>query len=105
MTGRISRIGGAIFATLVGLFLLAPVLVTIASSLTTTSYVAFPPQGLTLHRYLELARRPEFLASFALSLGVAIAAAVVSTMLGLAAGLAIHRYPFPGRSLLDTPQP
>ncbi|GAA5172932.1 MULTISPECIES: ABC transporter permease [Amycolatopsis] len=95
------RVPGAVFATLVGLFLLAPVLVTLASSLTTTSYVSFPPKGITLHWYAELFHRPEFLASFGLSLGVAAAAAVVSTALGLAAGLAIQRYPFPGRRLLD----
>ncbi|MEU6262905.1 ABC transporter permease [Saccharopolyspora shandongensis] len=98
---RTARALGAGFATLVALFLLAPVLVTIASSLTTTSYVSFPPQGLTLRWYVELLHRPEFLSSFALSLGVAAAAAVVSTLLGLGAGLAMHRYPFPGRSVLD----
>lgn len=102
MTGLAGRIAGALFATLVALFLLAPVLVTIASSLTTTPFVKFPPDRITLHWYLELARRPEFLTSFALSLGVAISAAIVSTVLGLAAGLAIHRYPFPGRTALDT---
>jgi len=98
---RLGRFLGAAFATLVGLFLLAPVLVTVASSLTTTSYVTFPPKGLTLHWYAELLKRPEFLSSFLLSIGVALTAAVLSTGLGLAAGLAIHRYPFPGRSVLD----
>ncbi|MGA6153897.1 ABC transporter permease [Stenotrophomonas sp. NPDC087984] len=98
---RARRLLGAAFAALVGLFLLAPVLVTIASSLTTTSYVTFPPKGLTLHWYAELLNRPEFLDSFLLSIGVAAGAAVVSTALGLAAGLAIHRYPFPGKSVLD----
>ncbi|WP_432251192.1 ABC transporter permease [Streptomyces sp. HNM1019] len=99
--GRARRLLGAVFAALVGLFLLAPVLVTIASSLTTTSYVTFPPKGLTLHWYAELLNRPEFLDSFLLSIGVAAGAAVVSSALGLAAGLAIHRYRFPGKAVLD----
>lgn len=98
---RLGRVLGAGFAVLVALFLLAPVLVTIASSLTTTSYVTFPPQGLTLRWYAELLSRPEFLSSFVVSLTVAAAAAGISAVVGMAAGLAIHRYRFPGRALLE----
>ncbi|GAA4088476.1 MULTISPECIES: ABC transporter permease [Actinomadura] len=98
---RLGRALGTVFAVLVGLFLLAPVLATVASSLTTTRYVTFPPKGLTLHWYAELLNKPEFLSSFLLSVVVALAAAVVSSAVGLAGGLAIHRYRFPGRAALE----
>ncbi|MCG5217870.1 ABC transporter permease [Streptosporangium sp. KLBMP 9127] len=95
------RLLGTGFACLVGLFLIAPVLVTVASSLTTTRYVTFPPQGFTLRWYAEVFRKEEFLSSFVLSVGVALAAAAVSAVVGLACGLAIHRYRFPGRAALE----
>ncbi|MEV0616338.1 ABC transporter permease [Nonomuraea sp. NPDC050404] len=98
---RLTRVLGAAFATLVGVFLIAPVAVTVASSLTTTSYVTFPPQGITLRWYAEVFQKPEFLSSFALSAGVALAAAAISAVVGLAGGLAIHRYRFPGRGALE----
>ncbi|MEV4333655.1 ABC transporter permease [Streptomyces sp. NPDC049597] len=98
---RSIRILGAAFATLVALFLLAPVLTTIASSLTTTPYVTFPPKGLTLHWYADVLSKPEFMSSFGLSIGIAVAAAIVSVVIGLAGGLAIHRHRFPGRALLE----
>ncbi|MEV1179461.1 hypothetical protein AB0J09_64905, partial [Nonomuraea sp. NPDC049784] len=85
-----TRVLGTVFAFLVGLFLIAPVAVTVASSLTTTSYVTFPPQGITLRWYAEVFQKPEFLSSFAVSAGVAVAAAAVSAVVGLACGLAIH---------------
>ncbi|WP_433509473.1 ABC transporter permease [Nonomuraea sp. CA-143628] len=96
-----TRLLGRVFAALVGLFLVAPVLVTVASSLTTTRYVTFPPQGITLRWYAEVFRKQEFLSSFALSASVALAAAAVSAVVGLACGLAIHRHRFPGRGALE----
>lgn len=38
--------------TIIYIFLLAPIVVVVLSSLTTTEYIVFPPEGLTLRWYL-----------------------------------------------------
>lgn len=86
---------------LVVLFLISPVVVTVLASLTTTDYVIFPPQGITLRWYMEVLNHPEFIESFVLSLGVAMTTAAVATVLGTLAALALVRYRFTGRDLLQ----
>jgi putative spermidine/putrescine transport system permease protein len=79
----------------------AAIVVVLLESLTGADYVAFPPSGLSLRWYIEIAQRPEFVASLLTSLGVATLAAIVSTALGTLAALALVRYRFPGRGLLQ----
>jgi putative spermidine/putrescine transport system permease protein len=81
------------YVTAIGLFLLAPILAITAGSLTTTSYVVFPPEGITLRWYLQILDQPDFLAALGLSLLVGVAAASGATVLGLMVALALHRYP------------
>jgi putative spermidine/putrescine transport system permease protein len=90
---RLARWSLGIYVLVIGLFLLAPILAITAGSLTTTSYVVFPPEGLTLKWYLQIFDQPDFLSALGLSLGVAVAAATVATLLGLMVSLALHRYP------------
>ena len=89
-----------LYVAVVGLFLLAPIVAITAGSLTTTQFVVFPPQGLTLRWYLRMFDREEMLASFILSLGIAAAAATVASLAGLLAGLALARYRTPLNRLL-----
>jgi len=90
---RLARWALGIYVLVIGLFLLAPILAITAGSLTTTSYVVFPPEGLTLKWYLQIFDQPDFLSALGLSLGVAVATATVATLLGLMVALALHRYP------------
>jgi putative spermidine/putrescine transport system permease protein len=79
----------------------APILVVLLESLTSADFVAFPPTGLSLRWYAEIAQRPEFVASLVTSLVVAAMAATVSTVIGTLAAVALVRYSFPGRGLLQ----
>lgn len=88
------------YAVMIYLFLLAPVIVVLLSSLTTTSYVVFPPRGITLHWFKELAEHPEFLDSFLLSAGVAAGTTVISVVIGTLASLALVRCEFRGKEVL-----
>jgi putative spermidine/putrescine transport system permease protein len=88
------------YVLLIGVFLIAPILAITAGSLTTTSYVVFPPHGITLKWYLEMFDQPEFLAALGLSLLVAAAAASAASALGLMVALALHRYPTPFNVLI-----
>lgn len=82
-------------------FLLAPLLVIAGASFGPTQYLLFPPQGFTLRWYEEALARTDFRQGFQVSLVIAAVAAVLSTVLGALAALALVRYRFPGRSLLN----
>lgn len=91
----------ALYAVVICCFSIAPVAVIFLESLTGADYVSFPPVGLSLKWYLEIPKRPEFVASLLTSFVVAAGASVVSTALGALAALALVRYRFPGRTALQ----
>lgn len=82
--------------------LLLPMAVILVTSFTTLGYVSFPPQGFTLKWYGEALKKQEFLDSFYLSLAVAAITAVLAMVLGTPVAVAVVRYRFPGRELLNT---
>jgi putative spermidine/putrescine transport system permease protein len=90
---RIVRLTLGGYTLLIALFLLAPIVAITAGSLTETSYVVFPPQGLTLKWYIAALAETDFLTAMGLSLLVAIGAASVATVFGLVVAIALHRYP------------
>ena len=81
--------------------LLVPLAAIVATYFTTLSYVTFPPQGFTLRWYGEALGKQEFLDSFVLSLGIALVTAVLATALGAPVAVALVRYRFPGRDLVN----
>ncbi|MCP1309403.1 ABC transporter permease [Paenibacillus tyrfis] len=99
MTKRISPLG--IITFLVVLFVVSPLLVIIPTSLTSAKYLSFPPVGFSFQWYAKIFDRPEFVDSFWFSLQLAALTAVISTLLGTIAGLALHKYKFPGKGLIN----
>ena len=81
--------------------LMVPLAAIVATSFTTLSYVTFPPQGFTLRWYGEAVGKQEFLGSFVLSLEIALVTAVLATVLGAPVAVALVRYRFPGRDLVN----
>lgn len=99
----LKRVLTALYIAVIYTFLLAPIFVILLSSLTTTNYIVFPPKGLTLQWYAQLVtQHPEFLSSLWLSIAVAIGTALVCTVFGTMAALALHRYPVPGKRIWST---
>ncbi|ABO68567.1 MULTISPECIES: ABC transporter permease [Geobacillus] len=88
------------FCFVVYVFLLAPIIVVLLSSLTTTEYIVFPPKGITLKWYIELVNHPEFTQSFVLSVIVALGTSLFSTFIGTLASIAIVRYQFKGKATI-----
>lgn len=82
--------------------LLAPLIILIGVSLNPGVEQVFPPTGLSLRWYFNLANRDGFLAAARLTLMLAAGTAVVSVVIALFAALAIVRYDFPGRDLILT---
>jgi putative spermidine/putrescine transport system permease protein len=91
----------SIFTLLACVFSVAPVLVIVIESFTSTDYVVFPPPGLSFKWYGEFLKRPEFIDSVLVSTVVAVFAAIAATALGAAAAMALVRHEFPGRKLLQ----
>ncbi|MEH6721093.1 MAG: ABC transporter permease subunit [Aurantimonas endophytica] len=79
-------------------FLLLPLVVIVGASLTTSEFLAFPPQGLTLRWYEVVISDPTYVASFLTSSALALAATVVAIVLAVPAALAIARNEFPGKA-------
>ncbi len=71
-------------------YLIVPTIVVVLASVSDTSYVTFPPQGLTLKWFGNFFSRPGFLQSLALSASlatvIAILAVVVSVLLSILFG-------------------
>lgn len=90
-----------VFAIIVCAFSVAPVLVIVAESFTATDYVVFPPPSLSFKWYVEFLKRAEFVDSALVSTIVAFGASIVATALGTAASIALVRYEFFGRRVLQ----
>jgi putative spermidine/putrescine transport system permease protein len=90
------------FTFLMCLCLVAPVLVIIIESFTSTNYVVFPPPGLSFKWYAETWKRSEFMSSLTVSLVVAVCTSVIATTLGALTSMALVRRSFFGRRLLQS---
>jgi putative spermidine/putrescine transport system permease protein len=90
-----------IYTAVICAFSIAPIVIILVESLTSAGFVAFPPAGFSLRWYAEIPRRPEFIVSITTSVLVATFAAIGATILGGLAGLALVRYRFPGRDVLQ----
>ena len=82
------------------LFILAPLLVTIAMSISDTQYIIFPPRGFTLQWYEKALQDQEFLSAMSFSAGLAVAATAGALLLGVPAALALVRTAFDGRDAI-----
>ncbi len=84
------------------LYLLLPIMVVVGSALGETSYLAFPPHGVTLRWFAAALADPRYFGAFATSLGVAAVSTVFALLLGLPAAYALARYRFPGQQAVET---
>jgi putative spermidine/putrescine transport system permease protein len=73
----------------------------IAISFTTTEYLKFPPEGLTLRWYWKVVSDPTFVEAFVVSGQLAAAATAMALLLGVPAALAFARKQFPGGRALS----
>ena len=90
------RLGvGAIY-----LFMLSPLIFVVWLSFFKDAIISFPPNGYTLHWYLNAWGNPAFANGFLLSLQVAACAAMIGVLVGVAASLGIYRYRFMGKRVV-----
>lgn len=82
--------------------MLVPLIVVIAASFNESSEIVFPPKSLSLKWYVNVFQRERFLTSFQFSVLLAIAATLLSLVIGLLCSIALVRYRFTGRDAVAT---
>ena len=98
LTGPIIWLLFSVTAAMV-IFLLAPLLVTIAISISDTPYVVFPPRGFTFGWYEKVLRDPDFQDSLSFSFTLAVTVTFGALLFGVPAAYAVTRHQFPGRGV------
>jgi putative spermidine/putrescine transport system permease protein len=86
---------------LILLYLLAPVIVVVATAFTTTAYPVFPPQGFTLQWFQRFLGMPEFTDAIQRSTLLALSSTTVATVLGTFSALSLTRFRFKGREAIS----
>jgi len=84
------------------LYLVFPVFIVAPVSFSSAKYLQFPPPGWSLQWYQNYLERPGWVPATLLSLRVAVAVAILATILGTAASLALVRGRFPGRDAVNS---
>jgi len=79
-------------------FLVFPVLLTVLVSFNGSFFIEVPPKSYSLKWYANIAEIHKIGEATLISLGIAVAAASLATLLALGAALAIVRHPFPGKA-------
>lgn len=90
-----SRLALATYVALFFIFLLAPILIVVAVSFSSTSFVAFPPQGFSLKWYYRFFEYKPFIDSFIVSIEIAVLSAGLGALIGVPAALVLARNQVP----------
>lgn len=98
--GLTGRVLWRALITVLYLFLLAPILVVLVVSFDTSPYLAFPPTGFSFHSYALVFSNDGFLRGFQVSVVVGLVVAVLATVIGTLASLALVRRRFRGRGAM-----
>jgi putative spermidine/putrescine transport system permease protein len=87
---------------LIVLFVLLPLAITIWVAFFSNKILSFPPEGYTGAWFVQAWSLVDFRNGFRLSFEVAVSASLLALCLGVPAALAIGRYRFRGRELINT---
>ncbi|MEP7206443.1 MAG: ABC transporter permease [Casimicrobiaceae bacterium] len=82
-------------------YLLAPILVVIATAFTTTAYPVFPPEGFTFRWFEKFLASREFVESIKVSALLATSSTFVAAILGTSSAIALTRFRIPGKALIS----
>ncbi|SJZ69122.1 ABC transporter permease [Consotaella salsifontis] len=80
------------FAALVFFFLVGPLVIIVGAALSDTSFLTFPPQGLTLHWFSNIFEISAFRETMTTSFLLAFLGTSLSLLVGIPAAYALHRH-------------
>src|SRR5215831_11258884 len=89
-------------SVLVYLFLFAPIVVTMLLSFNASQFGGFPMTGFSLHWFGVLMQNDIVLRAFRMSAMLGVLTALICTVLGILAAMALVRYDFPGKEFVNT---
>ena len=98
----IARFSIRVVSWLLLAYLVLPLVVILGASLTTTPFLAFPPEGVTLDWYRKMMADPSYVSSFTTSTLLAGAATVLAVAMSVPAALALARFNFPGKAAVSS---
>jgi ABC-type spermidine/putrescine transport system permease subunit II len=90
-----------LFCCLLLVFLVAPIVIVMATSLGPSPYMEFPPRQISLHWYENFFASDHWVQPALLSLRVAVVVMLCSTVLGTLAAIGLVRGSFRGRAVLE----
>jgi spermidine/putrescine transport system permease protein len=91
-----------IYTILVYLFMFLPIAVVVLLSFNANQFGSFPMTGLSTRWFEVLWNNDAIMRAFRTSIVLGLMTAVISTVLGVLASLALVRYQIPGRNLITT---
>ena len=91
-----------LYAALVCGFLLAPIVVAVILSFSSSTQLVFPPPGVSARWYGEALRTEQFVTGFRVSVVIASLTSLISAAAGTAAAVAINHHRFRGRALMQS---
>jgi spermidine/putrescine transport system permease protein len=91
-----------LYTIAVYLFMFLPVAVVVLLSFNSSQFGSFPMEGLSFRWFVELWNNDAIVRAFRISLLLGVLTAVISTVLGILAALALVRYRFPGKNAITT---
>jgi putative spermidine/putrescine transport system permease protein len=97
MKGAFRLVNGVIL-----LYLLAPIVVVIATAFGTSAYPIFPPQGFTLKWFVHFWSTPELRDSLRISAMLSLTSTTLATIIGTGSALALARHGIRGKSAIST---
>ncbi|KJC50542.1 hypothetical protein UP09_05460 [Bradyrhizobium sp. LTSP885] len=89
------------FTACVVVFVLAPIVIVLAMSVSDSELAIFPPSGFSLRWYDAVLSEPDFIKALGLSASIAALATSASLVLGIPASIGLVRYPFPGSRVVQ----
>lgn len=89
-------------AALILVLLPAPLLIVIGASFSPTALLSFPPPSFSLRWYYSFFASQAWLTAFAVSVGIAVAGAALSTLSAIGAALALQKAPTSLRNVVET---
>jgi putative spermidine/putrescine transport system permease protein len=100
LEGLAGRLTVRVLILVAALVVFLPLVLTLYLSVFNETLIVFPPHGYTLAWYPRI--WPAFGAALRTSLEIAVAAVVISLLIGVPAGIGLSRYRFRGRGLVST---
>jgi putative spermidine/putrescine transport system permease protein len=99
-TERASRLLLAVFATLVFIFLIAPILAILPLSFNDSTFLVYPMRGFTLHWYADVFASEKWRLAVQNSFLIGIPAAAIATALGTLAAIGLSLADFRGKAIV-----